>query len=289
MYEYRPITEEKEDDLGRDGDSSWIRDRADLEALQVTVREGIKPQFPWQMIDAKNEVEYSIGIVNREVHITFLGSVSKMDWVHNFMFWKKPYKRMKELFFVHAGFLKIWKIARPHIVKFLLDHASEYDSIHIGGHSLGGAIATLCLEQVDWMKAEGQIPSHVRYMAVTSGAPRVFSIFGHKAAKKRCHLLIRVRYRNDGIPTLPPAIFGYKHVGMLYQYGKKWPLSFLAPSTVYYHDVSCYENFLDQSIEWDESNNWLYKPATTAYAVIYAILGMVGAIVTLLLLTRGGT
>lgn len=274
--------------MGGTGEGTGIRDRADLEDIQQIVKEGISPQFEWQMIDAKNEVEYSIGIVERQVHITFLGSVAKMDWIHNFMFWVKPYKRMKKLFFVHAGFLKIWKIARPYVTNFLIDNADKYDCIIIKGHSLGGAIATLCLEHVSWMQEEGMLKESVRYAAVTSGAPRVCSILGYRNFARRCWKMFRVRYRNDGIPTLPPAIFGYKHVGSLVQFGKIWPLGFLAPSSVYYHDVHCYRNLIDQTIGWDETNNSLFKAATAAYATIYGVWGIAVAITTLFLLARGG-
>lgn len=240
------------------------------DSLSMSVRVGIKPGFPYVVIDTKEEVEVSIGVMDRILHITFLGSVSRMDWIHNFMFWKLPYKRMKKWFFVHAGFLKIYKIARPYVRQILEDRAKDYDTVSIKGHSLGGAITALCLEDVVFLKDELKVPylKDKIVVAVTSGAPRVFGALLSKVPSRRCDNLWRVRYKNDGIPRLPFALLGYKHVGRECQLGKSSLLGWLHPSAVYHHSVKAYWEYDGTRVDTAE-NNELFSIATAVYKYIY--------------------
>lgn len=249
--------------------------------MEKTIQElaalGIRPPFPYEIIDPKNEVELSIGITNRTLYITFLGSVSKMDWVHNFMFWKKPYKQMKKLFFVHAGFLKIYKIVRDRIHTFMYDHIKDFSKIIISGHSLGGAIATLCYEDVSYLLTNDPvfIDKNIELVSVTTGAPRVFSFIGSKVLKERCGGQIHVQYKNDGVPTVPPSLLGYKRYGKVIHSGKRLPFSFLFPSFVYHHDVNRYLAFENTSVKDTTENNSLYEIATKTYKKIYVVLFLI--------------
>ena len=56
-------------------------------------------------VNKKTNTEYRLDIdyENKTVIVSFQGSGSKIDWRQNFTFYKKPYKHMKHLFFVHAG------------------------------------------------------------------------------------------------------------------------------------------------------------------------------------------
>ena len=51
------------------------------------------------------------------LYIYFEGSASKLDWIHNFMFKKRPYKDMKNPYRVHRGFLKCWKSVEDIIIE----------------------------------------------------------------------------------------------------------------------------------------------------------------------------
>lgn len=222
----------------------------DMMDLQDDINLNFKPMFGYKTIDAKKEIELSIGIKDGILYVAFLGSISKMDWIHNFMVWKKPYKRMKQLFFVHAGFLKIYKIAQPSIHQFISDHQGEFGAVFINGHSLGGAIAEICHEDMVFLKEEdllgmGGISIHT----ITSGAPRAFGAFFSSVPRRRCRNLIRARYHNDGVPCLPPAILGYKHVGLEKRYGKPSVFGWLIPSAVYHHGVRSYRNLTGADVE----------------------------------------
>jgi len=251
--------------------------------IQKYINIGLAAKFPYEIVDAENDVEISIGIENNTVYITFLGSATFTDWKHNFMFWKKPYKQMKNLFFVHAGFLKIYKIVRDRIKDFLVKKTDEYSTIVITGHSLGGAIATICYEDVMFMK-ETSIIKDVVVLSVTTGAPRVFSFLSSSVLKKRMADKINVVYKSDGVPTIPPVIFGYKHYGRTMQSGKKNPLWVLHPSFVYNHDRHGYKDFANIGIKETKENNYFYDKANKIYAIIYISLALIAGLVAVFLI-----
>lgn len=239
-----------------------------LQELKSNTQLWFNPKFPYIKLDEKEDVEISIGIENRVLYITFLGSITLKDWLNNFSFWIKPYKRMKKIFFVHAGFIKIYKICRP-VVHEWISKTDEYDEIIINGHSLGGAITTLCLEDVEFLREENV---HDKPCWAFASGPRVFSFINNKIIKKRCTNLFRINYKNDLVSKLPPFWFGYKHVGNLHQIGKKsW--NFLIPSSVYNHDINVYKN-LDEKYKSTEHTNYLYNSAVKAYKIIYAIFAL---------------
>jgi len=251
--------------------------------IQADVNLNFKPRFDYKLIDAKREVELSIGIEDRILFIAFLGSVSKMDWLHNFMVWKKPYKRMKTLFFVHAGFLRIYKVAQSLIHQFISDHQGEFSVVYINGHSLGGAVAEICHEDMVFLKEEDLLGmGDINIHTLTSGAPRAFGAFFSSVPQRRCKNLIRVRYHNDGVPCLPPAILGYRHVGMEKRYGKPSFLGWCLPSAVYHHGVPSYLNL--SGLDVDEK---LKALATKIYKYVYIGILACMAIIAYFKLTGG--
>jgi hypothetical protein len=256
----------------------------DMMDLQDDVAMNFKPVFPYHMMDAKKEVELSIGIKDRILYIAFLGSVSKMDWIHNFMIWKIPYKRMKKLFFVHAGFLRIYRINQEFIHLVLDRNRGTFDAVYINGHSLGGAVAEICHEDMVFLKEEGLLDMGDKTIhTVTSGAPRAFGAFFSSVPRRRCRNLIRVRYHNDGVPCLPPAILGYRHVGMEKQYGKPSLFGWCLPSAVYHHGVRSYRNLTGSDV--DEK---LKALATKIYKYVYlGILACIVAVVIFFIMTGG--
>ncbi|MGD9678094.1 MAG: hypothetical protein AB7V16_06990 [Vulcanibacillus sp.] len=240
--------------------------------LKEKVNLAINPKFPYVVLDQKNDVEISIGLEDRVLYITFLGSTSKKDWIHNFMVWfsfmNKPYKNMKKTFFVHSGFLKIYKICRSTIHKWVIDKEKEYDSIIITGHSLGGAISTLCCEDVGFLNEEKIIDKP--FEAIVTGCPRVFGFFNSKLIKTRCKNLTRVINKSDIVPSVPFAILGYKHIGEVYKIGKRFVNIFL-PSCVYNHDTKPYLS-LDSKFISNKNTNNLYEDVVNLYIKFYCLL-----------------
>lgn len=130
----------------------------------------------------------------------FQCSRSWNDWKNNFRFWMVPYDDMEEKFYVHKGFLEMWKSVREVILK--------YDIDTIIGYSLGGALAILAHE--DFTFHTGKQPRTIVF-----GCPRVIW-FPSKSIRARFSRVEYIQNPRDIVTHLPPSIFGYRRV-----YGKR--------------------------------------------------------------------
>ena len=107
---------------------------------------------------------------------------------------------------VHSGFWYALNAVYDEIQTWMIEHSSLDDMILVTGHSLGGAIATLC----------GARLTHSDYRPViyTFGAPRIGD---HAFASRFDHIhLFRFVNNNDIVPRLPPTKFGYVHPGQMW-------------------------------------------------------------------------
>lgn len=138
---------------------------------------------------------------------------SIIGWVTNFRFAKKPYKRMNQKWYVHKGFLKIWKEREDEFAEYLTKDIKE---IHIEGYSQGGTSAGLACEYVWFHRPDLRNNLHV----TTKGSPRFLSIFGYKKVEERFENVIRKEARGDLVCRLPFFFMLFKHVGKLNKIGK---------------------------------------------------------------------
>ena len=146
--------------------------------------------------------------------IFFEWSDGREDWKSNFRFFAvpwKPYKNMKNLWFAHRGFLNVWKAIEPHIAGEI--SAADVRKIEIVGYSHGAALAVLCHEYCAYNRPD------VELCGVGFGAPRVFWGIVPPAAKERLAGFQIVRNGADIVTHLPPAVFGFRHVGELVKIG----------------------------------------------------------------------
>lgn len=142
------------------------------------------------------------------VVVVFQGSNSKLDWKNNFRFWKVPYKDMEIKFRVHAGFLRVWKSCRDEIMNRLEE--LNPTSITVIGHSLGGAIATLCMEDCDFrFRKTGKLD---KLQCITFGSPRVIGLLHFNKIKDRWNGTRLINNSSDIVPCVPPFFFLYRHV-----------------------------------------------------------------------------
>lgn len=146
------------------------------------------------------------------LYIYFEWSNGKTDWKNNFDFPAKPYRDMKNKWFAHRGFLKVWKIIEPHLKEQILDDSVKY--IVIGGYSHGAAIALLCHEYCKFNRSDILIEGY------GFGAPRVVWGFLRKAVKQRFDGFTVVRNGCDIVTHLPPAVLGYRHAGNILKIGR---------------------------------------------------------------------
>ena len=125
-------------------------------------------------------------------------------WALNFFTWQKPYKDMEIPWFVHAGFLHLWKEQKKEFAGLITE---EIGGIELHGLSQGGALAILAHEWV-WFNYP-----KLNLKTITYGSPRVISWFDYDRVKDRFAGVQRIINRGDIVPHLPPVVFGYRHVG----------------------------------------------------------------------------
>lgn len=160
------------------------------------------------------DTQYRIIEESNETIIIFSQSNSKADWRINFSFPKNPYKRMPVPFYVHGGFLKEWKKINDY---FLRRAARISKPITIVGWSYGGAIATLCYEDL-WFNYPFK-RGDLRLVAF--GSPKVVGALHFKFVAQRWLGAKLYDNGSDLMTRLPPALFGFRHVTKLKHIGDK--------------------------------------------------------------------
>lgn len=131
------------------------------------------------------------------------------DWKKNFSAGFTTYSPADNHKF-HRGFWDAYLLVRSQALKFI--DRNRTDRLWVTGHSLGGAMATLCT--IDIVTSREQQP-----VLVTFGQPRVTDSGGAQWIDQR----LRGRYArfvhgNDIVPSVPPtvpALFPYAHAGRL--------------------------------------------------------------------------
>lgn len=160
----------------------------------------------------ENDGSFSVKCDGEKLTLYFEHSNGCMDWWNNFDFPAKPYRDMKNLWFCHRGFLKVWKSIEPYIASDILDPGVK--KIDIVGYSHGGAIAQLCYEYVKYNRPD------VYVTGVGFGSPRVLWGFAQKPVKERFKGFLLVRSGNDIVTHLPPKFLGFRDVGIILKFGK---------------------------------------------------------------------
>ena len=151
----------------------------------------------------KTDTEYRYELKDGVLFIEFRGSTSREDWRQNFRLWAKPYKDMPVKWYAHRGFIAKYKEVRDDI----LELAQGAEVVQLSGHSQGGAVALLAIEDIRFNYPEKLVK------CITTGSPRVVWCWNYRKIKNRFNGLIRKVGSRDIVPHLPPWIFGYRHVG----------------------------------------------------------------------------
>lgn len=152
----------------------------------------------------------------RTLYLYFEKSNGATDWRRNLDFPAKPYKRMgRTLWYAHRGFLAAWREIQPRVAPLIRD--LEVEEIIIAGYSHGAAVAVFCHEYAWFHRPE----LREKLYGYGFGCPRVF--WGIPAGKllKRWEHFVVIRNLDDIVTHLPPACFGFSHVGTVLEVGKK--------------------------------------------------------------------
>lgn len=186
--------------------------------------------------------------------LVFRGSDGWKDWFDNFKFWKvkTPKKWFGESFRVHDGFYSQWSSVR----RIIIDYIKKYEikEIWITGHSLGGALATLCA--LDLFVNFGII-IHARMF----GSPRVGTSFFSSFYNSKMEDSVSYQFDDDMVCKVPPIWFGYGHIRHV-KLGEKEKLlgKILKPITMIFgnpmdHEPQDYVNAMKEDENVEETGN----------------------------------
>lgn len=183
---------------------------------------------------------------NETLYLFFEHSNGEEDWKNNLDFPVKPYKRMGEtVWFAHRGFLKVWKEIEPMVWDQISD--INFKKIIITGYSHGAAIALLCHEYIWYSRPDLRDSS----FGFGFGCPRVLWGKRDPVIENRWKNFTVIRNIDDIVTHLPPAIFGYFHVGRLLKIGERGKYSIT--------EAHYPENILTELEHFERNNRRMWK------------------------------
>ena len=171
-----------------------------------------------------------------EIIIAFRGTSSTTNWISDAIASQKNFKYIKDSSLTHRGFTNIYASARGQIMS-ALNQLPTHKTLFITGHSLGGALATLCAVDVA-ANTDHQSPYVFTYGSPRVGDPDFAKVFA-KYVRSSC----RIANLFDVVTHAPPHIykmpkrekkFYYSHVHT------QWPLTFQNGSVSGNHVIGSY-------------------------------------------------
>lgn len=214
----------------------------DFEQIQFSEFPDVTPE----LIDhAGTDTQCTILLDDRDdsLYIVFRGSNSPIDWDHNFDFEQDvvnfereiirdrviqnqqqiyPYdQESRSRVRMHHGFSRCYLSIRPKIHNYLQHHTVS--NVTVAGHSLGGALATLCAVDIQY-----NFSDRIAIDVYTFGAPKVGGDSFRKSFNRRVPNSYRFVYGMDIVPALPRIWQGYRHINTENRLGKRLSLKFIS-------------------------------------------------------------
>lgn len=177
------------------------------------------------------------------IYIVFRGSENRIDWDTNFNLEQEvvqfqqnvlqekvvgdreqvyPYEEESSSGAkMHRGFASAYMSVREQIHNYLKNNAAS--SLTVTGHSLGGALATLCAVDIQY-----NFSNQVAVDIYTFGAPRVGNNGFRESFNRRVPHSYRFVYGMDIVPALPRPWQGYRHVDTEHRLGSRFSLNFFS-------------------------------------------------------------
>lgn len=206
--------------------------------------EGLTEQ-PVHLLDEATDTQGGILTEGNGITIVFRGSSSEFDWRTNFDFDQERAEFDRQIIqekivaatkqdqvypytgasssgaLMHRGFVQAYFSVRRAIHDFI--DARELSTVTVTGHSLGGALATLCAIDVQY-----NFSSKVAVDIYTFGAPKV----GNGGFRDSFHQRVPNSFRfvngMDIVPELPRWWQGYRHVDAEFRIGQRFSPNFLS-------------------------------------------------------------
>ena len=160
-------------------------------------------------ITSGDSVDWNVKVDDNEkvIRLVFEESADKRDWVNNFNFPVKLYKKQESCLLAARGWGNAYKSCNDEIMDALIlavNNHSDYE-VHIVGWSYGGAMSVIAAE--DFYYRTGKKAS-----VYTFGAPK--PLWGRKTYKYVLSCVKDVKqysHVNDCVPLMPPLL-GYKRL-----------------------------------------------------------------------------
>lgn len=158
------------------------------------------PNIIGNLFGHKNDQNAPLGFIARKrnsLYVIFRGTQTPSEWISNINAGLKPYEPAGEGN-VHNGFMEIYKSIRENIIETIGKQGNKRN-IHIAGHSLGAAIATLSVKDIGRDKRNA-IKSVYLY-----GSPRVGDAeFVKGYNDKYENVTFRIVNTSDIVTSVPP-------------------------------------------------------------------------------------
>ena len=143
--------------------------------------------------------------------IAFRGTTSEADTISDLIARQTPYPWIDNVGNTHLGFTEIYTKARSQIIE-VLAKCDPNKRLIITGHSLGGALATLCALDLAY---NTKFAPPIVY---TYGAPRVGDPTFAAAYNLKIPFNHRIVIEGDLIPFIPPTIYKIPSNSKVYFY-----------------------------------------------------------------------
>lgn len=124
---------------------------------------------------------------------------------------------------VHSGFYTMYEGCRSQVINCVKESFDKHDvqEVAIVGHSMGGDMAYLLA--IDVLAGQCPLPSGTKLTVATFGCPRLGDaalsefwqqlVAQYQAANGEASVKdLSVKGLNDGVPSLPPVSWGYRHL-----------------------------------------------------------------------------
>ncbi|MFD0694014.1 lipase family protein [Paenibacillus sp. GCM10027628] len=173
---------------------------------------------------------------NDRIILAFRGTNTSSDWISDAIARQNAYPYVQDGGWVHRGFLDIYRTARKKILTSL-SKLSAQKQLYITGHSLGGALATLCAIDVA-LNTKFKAPIVYTYASPRVGNPEFASRFSNLLSNRH-----RVYNQHDLVPQLPTVLYKSPNTDQLYHYlhvKKGFELSFQKGSLSANHAIGNY-------------------------------------------------
>ena len=209
----------------------------------------MKPYELFDLIDSIGHTEYHtsgddvqwiilVDDSEKVIRLIFEESAGKRDWINNFNFPVKIYKKQKSCMMVAKGWCEAYKSCNDEIMSSLIQTSTDKPEcqVHICGWSYGGAMSLLAAEDF-WYR------TGIKPCVYTFGAPK--PLWGTKTEKyvRSCVDDVKQYSHVDDCVTLMPPFCGYKRISTDYIGGKRQFIKLFQPQIYHciYGEPSLYD------------------------------------------------